>query len=81
VSIDIRLPIGLFFLLTGIIMTLFGALESPARYQQSLGVNLNLWWGIVLIVFGLIMFLLGRRGKRAAAAAGEPEPGDTTQKH
>jgi len=65
-GIDIRLPIGLLFSLLGIILTAYGLLGDSARYQQSLGVNVNLWWGIVLFAFGLIMFLLGRGAVRAA---------------
>jgi hypothetical protein len=61
-GIDIRLPIGMLFSVIGIILTIFGVLGDKARYAQSLGVNVNLWWGLVLIVFGAIMLLLGRRG-------------------
>ena len=61
-GIDIRLPIGMLFSVIGIILTVFGALGDKARYAQSLNINVNLWWGLVLIIFGAIMLLLGRRG-------------------
>ncbi len=61
-GIDIRLPIGMLFSILGIILTIFGAIGDKSRYAQSLGVNVNLWWGIVLIVFGVIMLMLSRRG-------------------
>jgi hypothetical protein len=61
-GIDIRLPIGMLFSILGIILTIFGAIGDKSRYSQSLGVNVNLWWGIVLIVFGVIMLMLSRRG-------------------
>jgi hypothetical protein len=64
-GIDIRLPIGILFSLLGVILTAYGALGDTSRYQQSLGVNINLNWGIILLVFGVLMFLLGRRGMRA----------------
>ncbi len=65
-GIDIRLPIGMLFGVLGIILTVFGALGDKARYAQSLGVNVNLWWGMVMIVFGVVMLLLARRGAREA---------------
>jgi hypothetical protein len=64
--LDIRLPIGILFSLVGGILVIFGLLGDPSRYQQSLGININLIWGAVLMVFGLAMFLLGRRGMNAA---------------
>lgn len=78
--LDIRLPIGIFFFLTGAILTIFGSAESPSRYQQSLGVNLNLWWGMVLIAFGVVMFLLGLRGARKSASEREPNEGENARR-
>jgi hypothetical protein len=65
-GIDIRLPIGMLFSILGIILAIFGAIGDKSRYSQSLGVNVNLWWGIVLIVFGAIMLMLSRRGSGVA---------------
>ena len=59
--LDIRLPIGVLFTLFGIVLTVFGALSNQALYERSLGININLLWGVVLLVFGLGMLLLGRR--------------------
>lgn len=58
------MPIGFVFALVGILLTAFGAASNPAIYQRSLGVNVNLYWGLVLLAFGLIMVMLGRRGMR-----------------
>jgi hypothetical protein len=63
VGIDIRLPIGFVFALVGILLTAFGAASDRSIYQRSLGVNVNLYWGLVLLAFGVIMVLLGRRKK------------------
>ncbi len=65
-GIDIRLPIGILFSLLGLVLAAYGILTGPSRYLQSLGMNINLIWGIVLLAFGLIMLALGRRGIRAA---------------
>ena len=71
-GLDIRLPLGLLFALLGLILTVYGLASDPARYRQSLGVNINLYWGIVLFVFGVAMLLLARR-KRTRAATQELE--------
>ncbi len=61
-GLDIRIPLGLLFLITGGIMAGYGLLTRGGElYARSLGVNLNLWWGAAMFVFGLVIFLVGRR--------------------
>lgn len=62
-GLDIRWPIGLMFLSLGAVLVAYGLLSDPAIYTQSLNVNVNLIWGAVLMAFGLVMALLGRRGQ------------------
>jgi hypothetical protein len=61
-GLDIRLPLGLIFLIIGAIMTIYGACTwgSPI-YGASMGINLNVIWGAVMLVFGGIMLALSRR--------------------
>ena len=54
-SLDLRLPIGLLFSLLGVLLLGFGAASDPAIYQISLGINVNLWWGLVMLAFGAFM--------------------------
>ena len=61
-KLDLRLPIGLMFSIIGALLVVFGLMSDPEIYQRSLGVNVNLWWGLVLVVFGLVMLWLVRRG-------------------
>jgi hypothetical protein len=68
-GLDIRLPIGLMFLILGVMLTIFGVVGDKAMYARSLGININLWWGIVMAIFGLVMLLLGRRGTSAMRSA------------
>jgi hypothetical protein len=67
-KLDIRLPLGLLFLVFGVLLGSFGLAGNQAIYDRSLGININLWWGIIMLVFGLAMVLLGRRGERRASA-------------
>jgi len=60
-GLDIRLPIGAFFALIGLVLSGYGLLGNKAIYAQSLGINVNLGWGIVLLIFGLIMIYAARR--------------------
>ena len=83
-SLDLRIPMGLMFTLVGAILAAFGiSTEGSPIYAKSLGINTNLWWGLVLLVFGLCMLLLGRRGqKRAAKLPPEAvEPGEVRRGH
>jgi hypothetical protein len=62
-NLDIRLPIGLLFASLGSLLAVFGlftGFTDSALYERSLGFNINLWWGLVLVIFGAIMIALGR---------------------
>ena len=62
-NFDLRLPIGVMFSVFGLILTIFGAVSDKAIYEEhSLGININLIWGIVLLVFGLFMLFLALKG-------------------
>ena len=62
---DIRLIIGLLFAIVGVLLCGFGALGPRNIYEPSLGINVNMWWGAALLVFGAGMLWLGRRGQQA----------------
>ena len=59
--LDIRLPIGVLFSVFGLLLTVFGVFSNRTLYERSLGVNINLVWGIVLLLFGVSMLVLSRR--------------------
>ena len=63
-NFDLRLPIGIMFSLFGAILTIFGAVSNKSAIytEHSLGININLIWGIVLLVFGLFMLFLALKG-------------------
>ena len=75
-NLDLRIPMGLMFLMVGAIMSLFGFFtRGSVIYERSVGMNINLIWGVVMLAFGLMMFLLGRASDKRAAA--QPIEGTT----
>ena len=63
-GLDIRKPIGLLLLLIGVQLTIYGNLSSPEEYQRALGLNVDLYWGVVLIVFGSLFLISGYKGQK-----------------
>jgi hypothetical protein len=60
-KLDIRYPIGFLFLTVGAILTIYGMVSGPEIYAaHSLGMNVNLWWGLVLVAFGAVMVGLAK---------------------
>ena len=66
-SLDLRLPIGLMFTIVGAMLVGFGLVSGDAIYARSLGINVNLWWGLVLLAFGLSMLALARAGRKVGS--------------
>jgi hypothetical protein len=66
---DIRLPLGMLFAVIGALVASFGlATGSSAMYaQRSLGININLWSGLGMLVFGLAILWLARRPRRSGS--------------
>ena len=66
-GLDIRLPIGLLFAILGVLLAGFGVftMRDQGLYHRSLDVNINLWWGLVMLVFGALMIYYGRRRRGA----------------
>jgi hypothetical protein len=54
------------FTVIGAIITVFGVVSDKKIYERSLGININLWWGLVMLAFGASMLLLARRASRKA---------------
>jgi hypothetical protein len=66
-KLDLRLPIGLMFSIFGAILSIYGVVSDRAIYVRSLGINVNLWWGLVLLAFGALMLGLALKGGKRAA--------------
>jgi hypothetical protein len=67
-SLDLRVPIGLLFGILGALLAVYGLVSDPAIYQVSLGINVNLWWGLVLLLFGGAMLGSAWVSKRRSAS-------------
>ena len=72
-SLDIRIPIGAMFAVIGSLLAVYGLATagSVPTYEQSLSININLWWGTVVLVFGLALLYFGRRGGDASVRLAE----------
>ena len=68
-GLDVRWPIGGLFAVLGLILTGYGLATAgdPGHYARSLSINVNLWWGLVLLGFGLVLLLSGAIARRRAA--------------
>ena len=65
--VDIRIPIGLMFTIIGVIISVLGivTMSNADMYQKSLGINVNIIMGALMVVFGLIMLFFAFRKKKA----------------
>lgn len=71
-QLDIRTPIGLMFGILGIILTIYGLATSSnaAMYEHSLGININLWCGVLFIIFAAVMLFLALRASKTQSEGG-----------
>jgi hypothetical protein len=60
--LDLRLPVGLFFLLIGAVLTVDGLLHPITTPGVNLVLNRD--WGICLLLFGALMTFFGVRAQR-----------------
>ena len=61
--LDIRVPIGVMMGLMGLMLVGYGLFGPRDIYVRSLGININLVWGSVLVLFAIVMLVLGTRRK------------------
>lgn len=62
---DLRLPIGYVFTIYGVMLVIYGFVtKGAAMYAKSLDINVNIIWGAVMLVFGLVMLYFAKKGKK-----------------
>jgi hypothetical protein len=66
-DLDVRVPIGALFTLLGLLLTAYGFFE-PVVVSRAFtkGGQINLWWGLVMLVFGVFMLLVARPARGRA---------------
>ena len=64
--LDLRMLIGVVLTALGLLIGGYGIATNgdAALYASSLDLNINLWWGLVMLVFGVLMMLVARRAHR-----------------
>ena len=72
-ALDLRYPIGGLFVVLGILLAGYGlATSGSPMYARATGINVNLWWGLVMLATGLVFLALaaraGRRGRMRPTA-------------
>ena len=67
-GLDIRWPIGLMFTLISVLLSIYGVVVK-SDHAISLGININLIWGLVLLVFGVFMLLGAIKGGKTPPSA------------
>lgn len=50
--LDLKLPIGWLLAAYGVLLTVYGLLTEKEMYAISLGINLNLIWGLLMLAIG-----------------------------
>ncbi len=67
-NLDVRLPIGLMFTIFGVLLAAVGLLSPDS--STSLGIDVNLWWGLVLLAFGLTMLVFALKARAGSGPNG-----------
>ncbi len=76
---DIRRIIGGLFVVYGLLLTVMGIFASQEDIDKAAGSNVNLWTGLAMLVFGILMIawaLLRPLGQELAKSRGEPAADD-----
>lgn len=67
-ALAIGFYIAALVLIIGTALVLYGLLGSSEQEYKSLGININLWWGLFMIVFGCVVLGLSFASPRRRAA-------------
>lgn len=55
--LDLKIPLGCLLTFYGIVLTVYGIFSDKSMYSKSLGIDINIWWGLIMLVIGV--FVLG----------------------
>jgi hypothetical protein len=69
-TIDIRMPLGVLFLVIGALLAGYGACyDPPTHHGQHPVLNIDLWWGLTMAAFGAVNVLIAWFARGASATA------------
>jgi xanthine/uracil/vitamin C permease (AzgA family) len=54
---DIRRLIGALFVVYGVVLLIVGLMDSKAEIRKASGVHINLWTGLGMLIFGILMLV------------------------
>lgn len=58
-NLDIRMPLGVLFLIIGILLAGYGISCDPLTHHgQHPVLNIDLWWGLTMAAFGLVNVII-----------------------
>jgi len=70
-GLDIRFPIGIILTIYGLVLAIYGVVANPASpvsdpaiAENVVRLNIDMWWGVAMLVFGLFMSALAFRASR-----------------
>lgn len=74
-GLDIRFPIGMMFSVVGVLLVAASFTINPEQIKRSLDININLWWGLGLIAFGVTMLFFAFKA-RGCCCNGQAKDGE-----
>jgi hypothetical protein len=73
---DIRLPVGALFAIYGVLLVGYGLVSGDLEARHMInGINVNVWSGAGMFVFGAIMLVLARRSPGGPRSTADTAPG------
>src|SRR3954451_25407860 len=84
---DLRRITGGLFTVWGVLLIILGATDSDAEVNKAAGININLWAGCAMLLFGVLMLLwaftrpLGTELTEAEESSDEPGRGTRRDRH
>jgi hypothetical protein len=73
--VDIRLPVGAIFAIYGVLLVVYGLVSGDLEARHMInGINVNVWSGAGMFVFGAVMLVLARRAPRGPRSTADTSP-------